>query len=99
MTKNSVDHPDDHEAKIASSTELALERVATLADIENRQPDSKEIWYGHSILTSTLFPATPQRKAPPSSARTTTPSNISSKPVSIASPDQGTTRMGNTLGC
>lgn len=25
----------------------------------NRLPDSKEIWYGHSILTSTLFPATP----------------------------------------
>ena len=65
MTKNSVDHPDDHEAKIASSTELALERVATLADIENRQPDSKEIWYGHSILTSTLFPATPPAEGTP----------------------------------
>ncbi|WP_223852456.1 replication protein RepA [Bifidobacterium tissieri] len=33
-------------------------RPATLADIENREPDSKEIWYGHSILTSTLFPPT-----------------------------------------
>lgn len=65
MTKNSVDHPDDHEAKIARPTELALERVATLADIESRQPDSKEIWYGHSILTSTLFPATPPAEGTP----------------------------------
>ena len=32
---------------------------ATLADIEQRGPEGREIWYGHSILTSTLFPPTP----------------------------------------
>lgn len=32
--------------------------VQTLMDIEQREPSSKEIWYGHSILTSTLFPST-----------------------------------------
>lgn len=37
--------------------ELDLLKVSTLEDIEARYPDSKEIWYGHSILTSTLFPA------------------------------------------
>lgn len=36
----------------------SLIRPQTLADIERREPDSKEIWYGHSILTSTLFPPT-----------------------------------------
>lgn len=55
MTNNSPDNtkPATH------STDLVLDRVATISDIENRLPDSKEIWYGHSILTSTLFPATP----------------------------------------
>lgn len=33
--------------------------VQTLFDIEQREPSSKEIWYGHSILTSTLFPSAP----------------------------------------
>ena len=53
MTNNSPDStkPATH------STDLVLDRVATISDIENRLPDSKEIWYGHSILTSTLFPA------------------------------------------
>ncbi|MBT1162552.1 replication protein RepA [Bifidobacterium sp. SO1] len=37
---------------------VLFDKVETLADIEAREPDSKEIWYGHSILTSTLFPAT-----------------------------------------
>lgn len=91
MTNNSPDNtkPATH------STDLVLDRVATISDIENRLPDSKEIWYGHSILTSTLFPATPRRKAPTSSAKTTVPSNTSSKPVSIASPGQGTSPTGN----
>lgn len=39
--------------------ELVLfDKLDTLADIEAREPDSKEIWYSHSILTSTLFPST-----------------------------------------
>ena len=38
--------------------ELDLRKIDLLADIEARQPNSAEIWYGHSILTSTLFPAT-----------------------------------------
>lgn len=42
--------------------ELVALRVATIEDIESRAPDSKEIWYGHSILTSTLFPPTPPDK-------------------------------------
>ena len=36
-----------------------FDKVATVTDIVTREPDSKEIWYGHSILTSALFPATP----------------------------------------
>lgn len=52
-------HNEDNDEARSRQLELALERTATLADIESRQPDSKEIWYGHSILTSTLFPATP----------------------------------------
>lgn len=39
-----------------------LRKLETLSDIENRQPDSKEIWYGHSILTSTLFPPKPPKE-------------------------------------
>ena len=35
-----------------------LTRPQTLTDIEMREPSSTEIWYGHSILTSTLFPPT-----------------------------------------
>lgn len=35
-----------------------FDKVATLEDIETREPDSKEIWYGHSVLTSTIFPST-----------------------------------------
>lgn len=35
-----------------------LTRPQSLADIEMREPNSTEIWYGHSILTSTLFPPT-----------------------------------------
>lgn len=30
--------------------------LRTLDDIEAREPNSVEIWYGHSILTATLFP-------------------------------------------
>lgn len=45
--------------KPSQAVQLALDRVATITDIENRQPSPSEIWYGHSILTSTLFPATP----------------------------------------
>lgn len=36
-----------------------LAGLTVAADIIDRSPDPKEIWYGHSILTSTLFPATP----------------------------------------
>lgn len=50
--------PDRHDTA-HKTNQLALSRVATITDIENRQPSPSEIWYGHSILTSTLFPATP----------------------------------------
>ena len=52
-------HEENNTPQPSKELELALSKVATLADIEERQPSSKEIWYGHSILTSTLFPATP----------------------------------------
>lgn len=39
--------------------ELDIRKVNILADIEAREPDAKEIWYGHSLLTSTLFPTKP----------------------------------------
>lgn len=42
--------------------EIVALRVASIEDIESRAPDSKEIWYGHSILTSTLFPPIPPDK-------------------------------------
>lgn len=35
---------------------LDIRRVNMLDDIESREPNSMEIWYGHSILTATLFP-------------------------------------------
>ena len=53
----------DEDAKQESTgLELDLRKVDLLEDIENRAPDSKEIWYGHSILTSTLFPPVPPAK-------------------------------------
>lgn len=33
-----------------------VRRIGLLDDIEDREPNSMEIWYGHSILTATLFP-------------------------------------------
>ncbi len=50
---------DNNAPDMSKDLEIALSKVAALTDIEERQPSSKEIWYGHSILTSTLFPATP----------------------------------------
>ena len=53
----------DEDAKQESTgLELDLRKIDLLEDIENRAPDSKEIWYGHSILTSTLFPPVPPAK-------------------------------------
>lgn len=52
--------PEENENE-RHTQQLAL-RVATIEDIESRAPDSKEIWYGHSILTSTLFPPIPPDK-------------------------------------
>lgn len=42
-------------------SELDIRKLDLLADINSRQPNSAEIWYGHSILTSTLFPASPPK--------------------------------------
>ena len=50
---------DPHPSK---DVDKALQEVPLLVDIIERQPDSKEIWYGHSILTSTLFPANPPKE-------------------------------------
>nr|WP_239512565.1 replication protein RepA [Bifidobacterium aerophilum] len=37
--------------------ELILnDRLSTVLDIMDREPSAPEIWFGHSILTSTLFP-------------------------------------------
>ena len=55
----------DEDAKQESTgLELDLRKIDLLEDIENRAPDSKEIWYGHSILTSTLLPPLPPPKSP-----------------------------------
>ena len=40
----------------STGMELDVRRVNLLDDIESREPNSMEIWYGHSILTATLFP-------------------------------------------
>ena len=40
----------------STGMELDIRRVNLLDDIESREPNSMEIWYGHSILTATLFP-------------------------------------------
>lgn len=72
-----------------------LDRVATISDIENRLPDSKEIWYGHSILTSTLFPATPPAEGTDFVSKDNSTVEYILKPVSIASPGQGTSPTGN----
>lgn len=45
-------------AKDKTSKEAELYQPALLEDLIQREPNSAEIWYGHSILTSTLFPAT-----------------------------------------
>lgn len=91
MTNNSPDNtkPATH------STDLVLDRVATISDIENRLPDSKEIWYGHSILTSTLFPATPPAEGTDFVSKDNSTVEYILKPVSIASPGQGTSPTGN----
>ena len=34
-----------------------LDALQTVAGIIDRAPTPQEVWYGHSILTSTLFPA------------------------------------------
>lgn len=47
---------ESFDAEIIGS-ELDIRKVDLLDDIATRQPNSAEIWYGHSILTSTLFPA------------------------------------------
>lgn len=44
---------------------VLFDKLDTLADIEAREPDSKEIWYSHSILTSTLFPSSQPRPEVP----------------------------------
>lgn len=36
---------------------LTATQLELLSDIDERYPSPNEIWYGHSILTSTLFPA------------------------------------------
>lgn len=38
-------------------TPLTATQLELLSDIDGRYPNLSEIWYGHSILTSTLFPA------------------------------------------
>ena len=40
----------------STGMELDVRRVNLLDDIEAREPNIMEIWYGHSILTATLFP-------------------------------------------
>lgn len=58
--RSSNKHAEQPEDGLLTSDQLR--KLETLADIEARQPDSKEIWYGHSILTSTLFPSTPPKE-------------------------------------
>ena len=58
VSKKTSEQTDGVPEKEQKSSRAALIRPQTLADIESREPDSKEIWYGHSILTSTLFPPT-----------------------------------------
>lgn len=61
MTEQQNNHRQEtFDAEIVG-TELDLRKVDLLADIDSRQPTSAEIWYGHSILTSTLFPASPPK--------------------------------------
>lgn len=37
---------------------VTFQQLELLADIEAHEPDAKSVWYSHSILTSTIFPAT-----------------------------------------
>lgn len=61
MTEQQNNHTQEtFDAEIVG-TELDLRKVDLLTDIGSRQPNSAEIWYGHSILTSTLFPASPPK--------------------------------------
>ncbi|PWG65677.1 replication protein RepA [Bifidobacterium callitrichidarum] len=61
MTENMGDATQEaFDAEIVGN-ELDLRKADLLNDINNRQPNSAEIWYGHSILTSTLFPASPPK--------------------------------------
>lgn len=50
------------EAETPAPSALVVRRLDALTDIERRQPDMGEIWYSHSILTSTLFPANPPKE-------------------------------------
>ncbi|WP_240544278.1 replication protein RepA [Bifidobacterium sp. SO4] len=58
VRKQTETHGEESPEMQPKISHAALIRPQTLADIEMREPDSKEIWYGHSILTSTLFPPT-----------------------------------------
>lgn len=56
------------------NNELSMPRNAhqleLMADIEQRHPTPSEIGFGHSILTSTLFPATPPEEGTPFVSKT-----------------------------
>ena len=95
MTNNSPDNtkPATH------STDLVLDRVATISDIENRLPDSKEIWYGHSILTSTLFPATPPAEGTDFVSKDNSTVEYILEAGIDSSPGQGTSPTGNIPDC
>ncbi|GGI15274.1 plasmid encoded RepA protein [Galliscardovia ingluviei] len=47
-----------------SAEEKALQQAYKVSDILNREPSRKEIWYGHTLLTSALFPATEPKNDP-----------------------------------
>lgn len=49
--------PEDEKALVASARQLALFDELAAAD-----PTLEQVWYGHNILTSTLFPAGQPRK-------------------------------------
>lgn len=48
-----------HTDKDTPDTSHEIIQPTLLDDLENRSPDPAEIWYAHSILTTTLYPATP----------------------------------------
>lgn len=60
-----------HSAKEGKAlTKPIAQQLTLLDDIENRRPSPSEVWYGHSILTSTLFPATPPPENTPFVSKT-----------------------------